>query len=49
MTIIIAPNGDIVGSTFVQPDTYAAEARRQGWLATVYGDRVYLRHIKQEA
>lgn len=49
MTIIIAPNGDVVGSTFEKPEVYARKARDNGWLATVYGDRVYLRHIKKEA
>ena len=43
MTIIIAPNGNIVGSTFEEPQTYAASARDRGWKVRVVGDRVYLR------
>lgn len=43
MTTIIAPNGDVVGSTFVSPEEYAADAQRRGWIASVLGDRVYLR------
>lgn len=43
MTTIIAPNGDAVGSTFVKPEEYAADARKRGWLAQVAGNRVYIR------
>jgi len=42
MTTIIAPNGDSVGSTFLKPEEYAADARRRGWEAMVQGNRVYL-------
>lgn len=41
MTTIIAPNGDSLGSTFIDADEYAIQMRRKGWIATVLGDKVY--------
>lgn len=46
MTTIIAPNGDAVGTTFQKPDEVARNARARGWVATVYGERVYIQPSK---
>ena len=47
MTTIIAPSGEAVGSTFLKPKDYAAQAQRRGWEVAIVGERVYLAMSKK--